>query len=174
MSADRQRIKMLEDELLMAVRSCEVKEAVQLELTDVQETIDAMRAEGCAAAGVLEDIFNGVTAVGVNHGDPTIRKVAEKAAVALTDVPRCEHKAELKKLRALVYAYFDFTPGGGADNKCFTCGEQWYPNKCEATCLHAILFKATREMSDASVVWLELCDERDKAVATLKVVEEAM
>lgn len=85
-----------------------------------------------------------------------------------------EARLELKKLRELAYNYLDFTPNCGDDNKCYTCGEQWCPNECEVTCLHAMLFKATREGKDASIVWLELCDERDKAVATLKAVEEVM
>ncbi len=149
----------------------EERNEAQLELTDAQETIDAMRAEGCAAAGVLENIFNGMTAVGVNHGDPTIAKATSIVASAIVDVPRCEHKEELKSLKELAYNYLDFTPGS-RNNRCLTCGEQWYPNKCEGTCPRLLLFKVTREANDTSIVWLDLCDERDKAVAALELVRE--
>lgn len=133
------------------------------ERDEERETIDEMRAEGCAAAGVLENIFNGVTAEGVNHSDPTIARVAMEASLALVSVPRCEHEAELKGLRELVWNYLDFTPGS-RDNKCLTCGEQWYPNECMHTCLRSLLFKATKKAASTSIVWLELCDERDDAV----------
>ena len=139
---------------------------VKVDLMDAQETIDGMRAEGCAAADVLQNIFNGATAVGVNYGDPTIARITSEAAAGLVDVPVCEHKDELKRLREVVYNYLDFTPGSD-NNKCRTCGAQWYLNKCLPTCLHAILFKASRNGNSTSFVWLDLTDSLDDARATL-------
>ncbi len=54
-------------------------------------TIVAMREEGCAAMGVLQNIFNGVTAGGVPHSK-LVKRIAEEAANALVDVPPCYHK----------------------------------------------------------------------------------
>ena len=76
------------------------------ERDDAQQTIDAMRAEGCPARGLVENIFNGLT----SHGQPTsplLAKMAEAAAKLLVDVPVCEHKDELKRLRELVYNYLE-------------------------------------------------------------------
>ena len=69
------------------------RDEARLALAYAQETIDGMRAEGCVARGTLENIFNGATAAGVNHGDPTIARITSEAASTLVDVPVCEHKA---------------------------------------------------------------------------------
>ena len=85
---------------------------------------------------------------------------------------RDEARAEIKGLKELAFNYLDFTPHCGDDNKCFTCGEQWYPNKCEVTCLARLLFQASKEAGSTSVVWLELCDQLEEAQMKLKVVRE--
>ena len=139
------------------------------ERDDAQQTIDAMRAEGCPARGLVENIFNGLT----SHGQPTsplLAEMAEAAAKLLVDVPVCEHKDELKRLKEVVYNYFDFTPSCDENNKCFACGEQWYPNECTSTCLATMLFTAIKEGKDTSIVWLELSDELDDARAILDKV----
>lgn len=61
--------------------------------------VEAMKAEGCQAVGVLEDIFNGVTANG-EPIDPTLAKVATIAASALIDPQPCDHKARNRALEA--------------------------------------------------------------------------
>ena len=142
---------------------------VKVDLMDAQQTIDAMRAEGCPARGLVENIFNGLT----SHGQPTsplLAEMAEAAAKLLVDVPVCEHKDELKRLKEVVYNYFDFTPSCDENNKCFACGEQWYPNECTSTCLATMLFTAIKEGKDTSIVWLELSDELDDARAILDKV----
>lgn len=62
--------------------------------------IEGMQAEGCAAMGALENIFNGTTAEGVPT-DPTLQRVADVAARALFEVPPCDHKAHVEALTYL-------------------------------------------------------------------------
>lgn len=70
-------------------------------LRAAQELIEGMQAEGCAAMGVLENIFNGVTAQGI-PADPTLKRVADVAARTLFEVPYCDHKDRGEKLRVTV------------------------------------------------------------------------
>lgn len=72
-------------------------------------------------------------------------------------------QAELKGLRELAWNWLDFTPNCTADNKCFACGEQWYPRKCADTCPASLLFEATKLARDTSIIWLELSDELETA-----------
>ncbi len=111
------------------------------------------------------------------------RNVAQETVVALSVVgqERDKARAEIKDLRELAYNYLDFTPNCGDNNKCYTCGKQWYPNECSISCLHAMLFKATREAKDSSIVWLELCDKLEEAQETstgyandLEIAEEKL
>ena len=72
-----------------------------------------------------------------------------------------EKRAETTHLKQLAWNWLDFTPNCGDDNKCFACGEQWYPNKCPSTCPASLLFEVTKGERDASDVWLDLSDELD-------------
>lgn len=68
-----------------------------------QDTIDAMKAEGCRAMGALENIFNGVTACGMPHSK-LVKKVADVATDALVLCAPCGHKEEVEDLREAVVA----------------------------------------------------------------------
>ena len=59
---------------------------------NLQDNVDGMRAEGCAALRALQNIFNGATASGVPIS-PTLRRVADTAAKTLFEAPGCDHKA---------------------------------------------------------------------------------
>ena len=96
------------------------------------------------------------------------------------DGPACwnhllaEARAEIKGLKELAWNYYDFTPNCGDDNKCFACGEQWFPNKCSPTCSAKLIFQATKEANSSSIVWLELCDKLEEAQKKLEAVERVL
>lgn len=66
---------------------------------ELSEQIAGMKAEGCAAQGALEEIFNGVTAGGVPHST-LVKRIAEITAEALAEVPVCDHKAQAEEMVA--------------------------------------------------------------------------
>ena len=63
----------------------------------LQKTVDAMQAEGCAAIGVLERIFVGLTAQ-TSPDAAVLKEMTEVAAETLATAAQCDHKAENERL----------------------------------------------------------------------------
>ena len=57
------------------------------------QTIEGMKQEGCAAVGLVQNIFNGLTSKGI-PGDPVLKEMADASAKLLLEATRCECKAE--------------------------------------------------------------------------------
>ena len=55
------------------------------------EQVEGMQREGCAAIGLVENIFNGLTLRGVPD-DPTLREMADACAALLVEATQCDHK----------------------------------------------------------------------------------
>lgn len=68
---------------------------------ELYEQVDAMRREGCAAMGALENIFNGVTAGGMPHSK-LVKRVADVATEALILCVPCEHREAMVAAEAEV------------------------------------------------------------------------
>ena len=66
-------------------------------LTTAQDIIDGMREEGCAAVGLLENIFNGLTSDKILE-HPILTEMTEAIADVLVSAKRCDHFAENKQL----------------------------------------------------------------------------
>ncbi|KKN16458.1 hypothetical protein LCGC14_0975670 [marine sediment metagenome] len=104
------RVEEAERKLLMCSETLrdadEVKETAQRERDEAREMHDkrvdelmaceaqvsGMQEEGCAARGLLENIFNGLTTRGTPV-DPVLAQMAEAAAKLLVEVTVCKHKA---------------------------------------------------------------------------------
>lgn len=68
-------------------------QCIGCQLRQAQETIEGMRRDGCAAVGLVQNIFNGLTAEGVPT-EPTIREMAGACARLLSEVSQCNHKTK--------------------------------------------------------------------------------
>lgn len=84
------------------IKDGEKASVVWLEVLDAkeeaEETINEMRREGCAAVGLVENIFNGLTAIGIPD-DLILKQMADACAKLLFEVTRCEHKIELERIK---------------------------------------------------------------------------
>lgn len=70
---------------------------IAADLDRAEAKVKGMIEEGCTAVGVLENIFNGVTAEGAPT-DLILKKVADIAADVLVTAARCDHKARVREL----------------------------------------------------------------------------
>ncbi len=87
---------------------------------------------------------------------------------------RDELADKFRKFKEVVWSFIDFTPHCGDENRCYTCGAQWYPNKCKDTCLAKIMFRVTKEVDSSSTVWLELTDDLDEVRSLLEDTRKAL
>ncbi len=71
------------------------------------DNIEEMQREGCAAADLVQNIFNGLTSPAAIDGGVSLQVQGEMASacgILLLDAARCDHKDEVDELReALVY-----------------------------------------------------------------------
>lgn len=65
----------------------------------LQAQVDGMREEGCAALGLVENIFNGLTAKG-KPSDIILAQMAEAAAKLLAEATPCGHKVLAEEAEA--------------------------------------------------------------------------
>ena len=83
--------------------ACDLREAkmaaLEAENKQLQETINVMRAEGCAAIGILERIFVGLTAR-TSPDAAVLKEMVEVAAETLATAAQCDHLAENERLYA--------------------------------------------------------------------------
>jgi hypothetical protein len=68
------------------------RDALQARVEEAERHVNGMREEGCAALGLVENIFNGLTAKG-KPTDPVLAQMAEAAAKLLLAATPCGHKA---------------------------------------------------------------------------------
>ncbi len=75
-----------------------VRDIWEARIARLQERVDGMREEGCAALGLVENILNGLTTRG-RPTDPVLAQMAEAAATLLHEATPCGHKALAERRR---------------------------------------------------------------------------
>ena len=65
---------------------------LQTRVEEAEAQVSGMQEEGCAARGLVENIFNGLTTRG-EPIDPVLAQMAEAAAKLLVEVTTCDHEA---------------------------------------------------------------------------------
>ena len=65
---------------------------LQERVEEAEAQVSGMQEEGCAARGLVENIFNGLTTRGTPV-DPVLAQMADATAKLLVEVTVCEHKA---------------------------------------------------------------------------------
>lgn len=69
---------------------------LQTQVEEAEERVLGMQEEGCAALGLVENIFNGLTAKG-KPTEPMPAQIAEAIATLLTEATPCGHKADSER-----------------------------------------------------------------------------
>jgi len=91
----------LADARLELQQAKDSRDGFACDLDHAESEVAAMREEGCAAIGTLENVFNGLTSPdaienGVNR--ELAQKMASAAATTLAGAERCGHAAEVARL----------------------------------------------------------------------------
>ena len=89
---------------------------LQARVEEAEAQVSGMQEEGCAARGLVENIFNGLTTRG-EPVDPVLAQMAEAAAKLLFEVTPCNHKALAERRKVALKAQkaahdYRFGPAG--------------------------------------------------------------